>query len=84
MFEFNACFEYRKKKTHVDQSQGCIPNYCEFYKNHPVEFNSDEVTQASKWNTSVFLDQVTDEQVCLYRKNLEDISIYLVVDVLSC
>ena len=67
-----------------ESCQDHIPIYCELNINHPVEITLDELTQTGNLEAGMFWDQVTDEQIYLYRNSLEDISIDIWGDVLSC
>ena len=58
--------------------------YCELIINNPVDFTSDELTRVGKLKSGTFLDQVKDGQIYLYRKSLENISIYSWDNVVSC
>ena len=44
----------------------------------------DELTETGNLKTGILWDLVTDEQIYFYCNNLEDISIDLLDDVLSC
>ena len=67
-----------------ESCQDHIPTYCELNINHPVELTFDELTHTGNLKADIIWDQVTDEQIYLYRNSLEDISIELWDDVLSC
>ena len=72
------------KILYGESCQDHIPIYYEFNINHPVEFTFDELTQTGNLKAGLLLDQVADDQIYLYRNSLEDISIDLWDDVLSC
>ena len=64
--------------------QDHIPVYCELNINRLVEFTFDELTQTGNLKAGIIWDQVTDEQIYLYRSSLEHIPIDFWDDVLSC
>ena len=58
-----------------ESCQDHITIYCELNINNPVEFTFDETTETGNLKAGIFWDQVTDEQIYLYRNILEKISI---------
>ena len=63
--------------SYGDWCQDHIPFHCELNMNYPVEYTFDEPTKTSNLKAGIFWDQVTDDQIYLYRISLDDISIDL-------